>query len=529
MVKRGAARKLESNELKNYKGPIHYVPHHEVLKPESKFGDRPSGAIAMTSLRKTADMYAATHPTTVDMIKNNSYVDDIIDSVDSTEEASHLIATAGKILKSGNFNMKQWTISGDLTKQYPDINICNGQESVLGMVWIPKTDTFKFHVKINFVSKKTYGYLTQYVTKYNVKDKMPKILTKRIALSQLSKVYDPLGLVTPFILRGKILMRELCMTDSQNNTKDKLGWDEAIPSNLRCKWEAFFQDMFNLEDISFKRCIKPNNAIGNPTLIIYSDGSTQAYGTCAYIRWRCTDGTFTSRLITSKNRVAPVKPLTMPRIELNGAVLSSRIRTFLSKEMRFKFEKILHLVDSRIVRTQIQKESYGFGTFVATRIAEIQEATSPEEWWWVDTKNNPADMTTRWMKPSDLDSESIWQKGPEYLKLPIEQWPISKESLEMSQLPDRIGVKLAYATSVTENVINQIFIRYSSWDRLSSAIAWLRRFLRYISKQIVEGPLSIDEIQAAEDKIIACVQKETYQHEIACLEKRGSEKKIKKM
>ena len=143
-------------------------------------------------------------------------------------------------------------------------------------------------------------------------------------------------------------MRELCMTTS-SLTQGKLGWDDPIPDDLKSKWEKFFTDIFDLENISFKRCIKPNTATGNPNLVIYSDGSSLAYGACAYIQWKCTDGTYKAQLCMSKNRVAPIKQLTIPRLELNGAVIASRIRAFIITMMRISFERCLHLTDSQIV------------------------------------------------------------------------------------------------------------------------------------------------------------------------------------
>jgi hypothetical protein len=101
-------------------------------------------------------------------------------------------------------------------------------------------------------------------------------------------------------------------------------------------------------------------------------------------------------------------------------------------------------VDSTIVRAQIQRESYGFGTFVATRIAEIQNKTEPSEWWWVPTDKNAADLTTRITSHRDLEMNSIWQNGPQFLRYPIENWPIRQDcNVESSQLPDTIGVAMS--------------------------------------------------------------------------------------
>ena len=94
---------------------------------------------------------------------------------------------------------------------------------------------------------------------------------------------------------------------------------------------------------------------------------------------------FESRLAIDKNRIAHIKQLSVPRLELCGAVLAARLREIIENEMDYKFCRVIHIVDSTIVRAQIQQESYGFGTFAATRIAEIQNKTEPSEWWWIPT------------------------------------------------------------------------------------------------------------------------------------------------
>ena len=105
----------------------------------------------------------------------------------------------------------------------------------------------------------------------------------------------------------------------------------------------------------------------------------------------------------------------MPRLELNGAVLQCRLRMTIVQELDCHFNSIYHIVDSRIVRSQIQKDSYNFKTFVATRISEIQSKTKGTDWWWVDGKLNPADLVTRPQNSFVLNSESIWQNGPHFL------------------------------------------------------------------------------------------------------------------
>ena len=144
------------------------------------------------------------------------------------------------------------------------------------------------------------------------------------------------------------------------------------------QWIYLFKDMYELEKVHFKRCVRPDTAIGNPILVMYADASNAAYATCAYVRFKLQSGTYSSKLLAARSRIAPIRQITIPRLELCAALLSTRLRKVIDKETRFVFESVLHLTDSMIVRSQIQKESHGFGTFVATKIAEIQTLTKTD-------------------------------------------------------------------------------------------------------------------------------------------------------
>ena len=155
--------------------------------------------------------------------------------------------------------------------------------------------------------------------------------------------------------------------------------------------------------------------------IVFSDASQDAYAACAYVRWKLQNGQFESNLILSKNRLATIKKISIDRIELCGAVLNKRLKTFIEKECRYRFQRIYHIVDSQIVHAMTQKTSYGINTFAATRIGEIQEGTSQTDWYWVESEHNIADCLTRGKKPSDIGLESIWQRGPEFRKQPEDE------------------------------------------------------------------------------------------------------------
>ena len=232
-----------------------------------------------------------------------------------------------------------------------------------------------------------------------------------------------------------------------------LGWDDPFSEGFRCEWLQFFQEFQRLQDISFDRSIKPDKAVGNPILVVFSDGSGEAYGTASYPRWRIPDQPYESRLIAARNRIAPIKTVDIVRLELSGAVLGKRLRSFMQEELRYSFEKVYHIVDSEIVKAMIGKESYGFNTFAANRIGEIQQKTNPSELFWVQGILNIADWITRGKSPVDLGSQSIWQKGPEFLCHPEEEWPVVSKT-SVTDLLERVKtVFVAMADNIVEETL----------------------------------------------------------------------------
>ena len=269
-----------------------------------------------------------------------------------------------------------------------------------------------------------------------------------------------------------------------------------------------FKDMYELEKVHFKRCVRPDTAIGNPILVMYADASNAAYATCAYVRFKLQSGTYSSQLLTAKSRIAPIRQITIPRLELCAAVLSVILRKVIEKETRFVFESVLHLIDSMIVRSQIQKESHGFGTFLATRIAEIQTFTNTDKWWWIASDDNAADFATRPQHSLKLRSDSLWQTGPKYLAIPMEQWPISQPCIQ--ELPDRSCISLTCDTEIKhdqETLVTDIK-RFNSYERLIKTTAMILLLCKRKSFKGILHNLASTNRKQAESYWIKIVQRE---------------------
>ena len=109
------------------------------------------------------------------------------------------------------------------------------------------------------------------------------------------------------------------------------------------------------------------------------------------------------------------------KAEICGAVFAARLRKYFERHGRLEVEKWFHLVDSQTVLGAIQRDSYGYQTFFANRVGEIQRAGPIEDWWWIPGQQNIADIMTRGSIARDLKEGSMWQNGPDFLRWPVEE------------------------------------------------------------------------------------------------------------
>ena len=316
-------------------------------------------------------------------------------------------------------------------------------------------------------------------------------------------IYDPLGLVSPFTLQAKIYLRETWQL--------KLDWDDPLPACLHKKWIKFFTDMFLLETLQYPRCLRPTATDGDPWLVLFSDGSDVAYGCVAYVRWKCQDGSVVVRLIMSKSRIAPMNKVSVPRMELNGAVLSKRCRGVIVKEMRYKFERVFHLVDSDTVLNQINKTSYRFQVYEGVRIGEIQSASNGNmsEWAWMPGAKNIADWLTRGKSPEELYSNSDWFTGPSMLYEPLEKWDIKFGSTSDDPLP---GEKKITSTNLSSEIPTQpSLINYENVSSFLKAVRVVARIIGIARHKSFRGGhidnISTETFKQAEKFLLLDAQK----------------------
>lgn len=454
------------------------------VKTVLTFGDKPAPAMAQTALRKTAKEAKATFPAAAKVIEDNTYMDDICDSVSTVKEAKKLTTDLDSVLQTGGFQVKGW-VSNRIEETENRQQEMSPQgitvEKILGVIWISERDTLSFKVPADFPEGKEMVQLS-----------------KRKILSRMAQVYDPIGYATAFLIKAKIGLQTLW--------KRGISWDEDLPSELLEKWKTLFEEMVQLNGVSFERCLTPPDAVGQPILCVFSDASEEAFGACAYARWQLSSGEFGVRFIAAKSRVAPLKRLTIPRLELQGAVLASRLGKTILEECRFKFEKAVYFRDSRIVLAWICSESRRFKPFVSVRVGEIQDNSDPAEWRHIPGELNVADEVSRGISVKNLADR--WQKGPSFLRLPESEWPQDATAADQRGVDrEQRAVYLVFEGNKGQLPLD--CKKFSSWKRLIRVTAYTSRFVwnlrahwrNRLANQACkpkDGPLSNEELQSAE-------------------------------
>ena len=195
-------------------------------------------------------------------------------------------------------------------------------------------------------------------------------------------------------------------------------------------------------------------------LYVFCDASEVAYGVVAYLR-TVTHGRITVSFVMSKTRLAPIKTLTVPHLELQAAVTAVWLKSKILEEIDLEVDQTHLRSDSKIVLHYISNTQRRFSVYVSHRVAEIVSNSDIKEWHHIPGAMNVADDCTRGIEIHDLTPESRWISGPEFLTLPEEQWPSSEDLLDIEE--SKLEVKASVLTTVTTPVVKLI-----EWEKYSS-------------------------------------------------------------
>ena len=482
------------------------------------FGAVSSPSCANFALRKTAEDHRTLFDShIIRTVQRNFYVDDCLKSVKSDQDAINLVKDLTDLLKTGGFRLTKWlSNSRQVVESIPESeratsvkNLDFGLapiERALGVQWNISSDAFGFSI--------------------TVKDRPA---TRRGILSVVSLVYDPLGFVAPFILPVKILLQDLC--------RKKLGWDDKIPEEHFNRWKSWLEDLPKLREFSVKRCFKPAEfgEVTSAQVHYFSDASEVAYGAVAYLRLVDTSGAIHCSFVTGKSRLSPLKPVTIPRLELSAAVLSTRLDAMIQDELELEADKTIYWTDRTCVLRYIANEDKRFQTFVANRVTAIREQSLPNQWRYVETAINPADDASRGMTIDAITGNCRWLKGPDFLWQSEEHWPkpldLTDQAIE-EILPQERAAVFTTLTKPVNKGITKCFNRFSSWLQLKKCVAWILRYksrLQHAVDKRKRGetvaidlnnkiePLHVSEMEIAERAIVKAAQLDTFHDELTSL------------
>ncbi|XP_062714155.1 uncharacterized protein LOC115260572 [Aedes albopictus] len=382
-----------------------------------------------------------------------------------------------------------------------------GFERVLGMAWIQEKDEFVF--SLNFCEK---------VRILLDGDAIP---TKREMLRLVMSLYDPLGLVASFVIHGKILIQEVWRTETD--------WDSNIPGEIATRWMEWLTVLKSMTGLRIPRCYFSGydpSSYNNLELHVFVDASAQAYAAVAY--FRIVDrGQIRVALVSSKTKVAPLRGLSIPRLELMAALLGARLRRTIEDNHRLKVTKTCFWSDSSTVCSWIKSDTRRYRQFVAFRVDEILSLSNIDEWKWISTKINVADEATKWGKGPSCNVDSRWFRGPDFLYEREEGWPMRPEEEErVDESDEELRAAVVCSHLVMQPVIDAE--RFSKFERLRNSTAYVYHFTNNLRTTRMDSPGTIGvtskELQMAENLLWRIAQSEAFPEEVAILKREQDDK-----
>ncbi|XP_040066702.1 uncharacterized protein LOC120840312 [Ixodes scapularis] len=373
---------------------------------------------------------------------------------------------------------------------------------VLGLVWDKTTDSFTF----------SSDHLLEILS--------TNMTTKRFVLRASARIFDPLGFLSPYVIRVKILFQRIW--------QHGLGWDEELPEALRQEWTTWCAELKDLPRIMAPRHLQNADGESKLELHVFTDASPQAYGACADLRAVDRKENVSVTLVFAKSRVAPLKTLTLPRLELMGALLGARVAKYLCTVLFGVVVTLRYRTDSMITLGWIKGSATAWKPFVGNRVTEIQALSDPSNWHHCPGSANPADALTRGKTVMQLTAYQLWWSGPEWLSREEGNWPIGStsedENLNGIDGERRQQVGEILLTTVSAPTALLTLENFSSYTKMLRVIAWIKRFVQGCRRQnkSPELPLTADDTRDAEAFWIKNVQRECFGREIQELVQGGS-------
>lgn len=335
------------------------------------FGATSSPSVVNFCLKKTAMMEEQQNTEIANVIDRNMYVDDLMKSTETAADAISLANKVSKQLDKGGFHLTKWC-SNDrrVIAAIPEseraktvVNLELQQlptQSALGMKWNIEDDKFVWEISDKLMSATS-----------------KKPVTRRCMVSIVYSLFDPLGFIAPYIMKAKLILQML--------SRKKIGWDEPLEENENVQWTRWLDDLAKLKGVTVDRCFKPKGfaQVQETQLHLFSDASRQGYSAAAYFRVKDVDGRVHCSFVMGKARLAPIREISIPRLELTAAVISVKLSHLIRNELDLTVTKVIYWTDSTSVLKCINNETKRFHTFESNRLTIIHDGSTPQQWRYV--------------------------------------------------------------------------------------------------------------------------------------------------
>ncbi|XP_076659887.1 uncharacterized protein LOC143363169 [Halictus rubicundus] len=410
--------------------------------------------LALRVLQQLIEDDGGQFPLAVPVLRSHIYVDDVLFGGNDLLAIRHSRDQLIQLLQRGHMKLRKWASNSvdflaDIDPEDHGLacskNLApDDRVKILGISWNPSRDSFQFKVSLA--------------------EPLPS--TKRAILSTIAKLYDPLGWVTPAIISAKIFIQGLWRL--------RIGWDDQIPPQSLEQWKSIHSRLSVLNGLQISRWIGCISEASRIELHGFADASTVAYAAVVFARCISSSGTITVSLIAGKSKVAPLTPVTIPRLELQAAVLLARLMNFVSSALDLRDASCYCWTDSTVVLAWLQSHPSKWKTFVANRVADVQTRLPHAIWRHVPTADNPADCASRGLLSDELLRYHLWWKGPAWLPYDLSEWPTQPRHFT---LEDSSESKVVHH-SVVPAPAWDLDSRFSSWPKLIRVTAYIQRFVR---------------------------------------------------
>lgn len=457
--------------------PESEIKHLRLLRVT--FGTASAPYLAVRTLQQLARDEGVDCPEASEIILNDFYMDDLMSGCETVEEGIKLSKDIAKILDKGGFQLQKW--SSNKEEVLDEINKENGKEvenlqikldtvmKILGLTWNRCTDVFEYAITMTPLSSP---------------------VTKRKVISEVSRLFDPLGWLAPVIIKAKILIQALWISG--------IGWDDELPPQLLKDWIEYRNELPHLSKFKIPRWLDTKKNDELVEIHGFCDSSNDAYAAVVYLRIVDSEGNVKVNLVTSKTRVSPIKQLSIPKLELCGAVLLAKLLQEVAEVLKIPKENIHAWTDSSVVLAWLSDHPNKWKTFIANRVSEILTILERKQWSHVSTKNNPADCASRGMKPSELIDFELWRKGPSWLEDKV----INYERKSFETKEEKKKPKLCHLVTDVDNN-DLLWTKYSTLSHQIRVIAWIKRVFKKSKDTKLPSYLTSKELAEA---LITCIK-----------------------